>query len=214
MKFVDLSHPVSNTIATYPTDPEVSIIREKEIDTDNTLLHSFKMGTHTGTHLDVPAHVIPGGKTVDSFPLSSFTGTAVKVNKTNLNSMDQIEDEIDGVIYETGWYRHFNDAKVFYGSDRPQIPEKLIEKILELKIFFLAVTFPAWMPAARKKSLYIMPFWNWISLFMNPSQTLISYRFSNHLNTLVSPCPLKNWMAHRFVQLGSFNFYKMRLRFA
>jgi kynurenine formamidase len=143
MKFVDLSHPVSNTIATYPTDPEVSIIREKEIDTDNTLLHSFKMGTHTGTHLDVPAHVIPGGKTVDSFPLSSFTGTAVKVNKTNLNSMDQIEDEIDGVIYETGWYRHFNDAKVFYGSDRPQIPEKLIEKILELKIFFFGCDLPS-----------------------------------------------------------------------
>ena len=62
MKLIDLSHPISNAMPTYPSDPDISIIREKDIDTDNTLLHSFKMGTHTGTHLDVPAHVIPGGK--------------------------------------------------------------------------------------------------------------------------------------------------------
>ena len=56
MKFVDLSHPMSNTMSTYPSDPDISFIREKDIDTDSTLLHSIKMGTHTGTHLDVPAH--------------------------------------------------------------------------------------------------------------------------------------------------------------
>jgi kynurenine formamidase len=76
MKFIDLSHPVSNAMPTYPSDPDISIIREKDIDTDNTLVHSFKMGTHTGTHLDVPAHIILGGKTLNNFSLTSFTGKA------------------------------------------------------------------------------------------------------------------------------------------
>ena len=143
MKFVDLSHPVSDGMPTYPSDPDVSILREKDIDTDNTLLHSFKMGTHTGTHLDVPAHVVPGGKTVGSFSLSSFTGTAVKVDKTTCNSLGQFEDAIDGIIYESGWYRHFNDPKVFYGSERPLIPEKLIERTIELKIKFFCCDLPS-----------------------------------------------------------------------
>ena len=119
MKFVDLSHSIFNAMSIYPSDPDVTIIREKDINTDNTLLHSFKMGTHTGTHLDVPAHVLPGGKTLDNFTLSSFTGTAVKVDKNTYNSLAQIESKIDGVIYDSGWYRHFNDPELFYGSCRP-----------------------------------------------------------------------------------------------
>ncbi|MDP7610058.1 MAG: cyclase family protein [Candidatus Marinimicrobia bacterium] len=143
MKFVDLSHPMSNAMPTYPSDPDISIIREKDIDTDNSLLHSFKMGTHTGTHLDVPAHVIPGGKTIDNFTLSSFTGSAVKVDKDSYYSLDQVIDEIDGVVYDSGWYRHFNDPEVFYGPDRLMIPEKLIEKAVEMKIKFFGCDSPS-----------------------------------------------------------------------
>ena len=143
MKFVDLSHPISNKMSTYPSDPGVIIVREKEIDTNGSLVHSIKMGTHTGTHLDVSAHVIPGGKTVDCFPLNSFTGTAVKVNKTTCNSLDQVEKEMDGVIYDSSWYRHFNDAEVFYGSDRPLIPEELIKKVVELRIKFFGCDLPS-----------------------------------------------------------------------
>ena len=143
MKFIDLSHPVSNAMPTYPSDPDISIIREKDIDTDNTLLHSFKMGTHTGTHLDVPAHIILGGKTLNNFSLTSFTGTAVKVDEISYNSLEKLEGVVEGVIYDTGWYRHFNDAEVFYGPDRPQIPEKLIEKVLELKVNFFGCDLPS-----------------------------------------------------------------------
>ena len=69
MKYIDLSHSLSSNTATYPSDPDLDIIKEKEIINDNSLLHSFKMGTHTGTHLDVPAHIIPGGKTLNMFSL-------------------------------------------------------------------------------------------------------------------------------------------------
>ena len=113
MKFVDLSHPIYNDMPTYPSDPDVSIIREKEISTNRTLLHSFTMGTHTGTHLDAPAHVIQDGKTLDEFPLSSFSGHAVKVDENSYNRLKQIDGIFNGVIYETGWYKHFYNSNIF-----------------------------------------------------------------------------------------------------
>ena len=99
MKFVDLSHPISNKMSTYPSDPGVSIVLEKDISTDRTLLHSFKMGTHTGAHLDVPAHIIPGGRVINDFPLSSFSGHAVKVNVDSFYQLETIKEKIDGIVF-------------------------------------------------------------------------------------------------------------------
>ena len=137
MKFVDLSHPISNGMSTYPSDPEVSILMEKEIATDRSLIHSFSMGTHTGTHLDVPAHIIHNGKKLNDFPLSSFTGCLVRVDEKTFNNLDAVREKIDGVIYDTGWYKYFNNSEIYYGLDRPVIPEELIEKIKrrDIKIF-------------------------------------------------------------------------------
>ena len=91
MKFVDLSHPISNKMSTYPSDPDVSIVQEKDINKDGSLLHSIKMGTHTGSHLDVPSHIITGSKTLDGFPLSKFTGTAIKVDERTFSNLGQIK---------------------------------------------------------------------------------------------------------------------------
>ena len=37
MNFVDLSHPISNDMSIYPSDPDVSIIREKNIEAEDLL---------------------------------------------------------------------------------------------------------------------------------------------------------------------------------
>ena len=153
MKFVDLSHPISNNMSTYPTDPDVSIVRHKEISSDRTLLHSFTMGTHTGTHLDSPAHIIPDGKTLNEFPLSSFSGWAVKVDENSYAGLDQIEEKIDGFIYETGWYRYFNKPKMYFGQDRPNIPESLVEKAIELGIKFFGCDLPSVDASSSKEKL-------------------------------------------------------------
>ena len=143
MKFVDLSHPMSNAMPTYPSDPEVSIIREKDIEADNTLLHSFKMGTHTGTHLDVPAHIIADGKTLNDFPLNVFSGLAVKVDENSHAGLDQIEEKIDGIIYNTGWYRYFNNPEKFYGPSRPVIPVSPVDISVKMGLKFFGCDLPS-----------------------------------------------------------------------
>jgi arylformamidase len=143
MKYIDLSFPISNEMATYPSDPDISIVREKEIHADRTLLHSFTMGTHTGTHLDVPAHIISGGKTLDNFSLSSFTGKTVKVDFNSIGGLDKTTEKIDGIIFDSGWYRNLNEPKIYFGSDRPEIPENLARKAIEMGIKFFGCDLPS-----------------------------------------------------------------------
>ena len=143
MKFVDLSHPISNEMSTYPSDPDISIVREKEIDSDRTLLHSFTMGTHTGTHLDVPAHIISGGKTLDAFSVSSFSGCTIRVDSNTIYGLNQIDENIDGIIFDTGWYRHFNEPKIYFGSKRPEIPESLVKIAVEMCVKYFGCDLPS-----------------------------------------------------------------------
>jgi len=143
MRFVDLSHPISNDMTTYPSDPDISIVREKEIHSDRTLLHRFTMGTHTGTHLDAPAHIILGGKTLENIPLTSFSGLTVKVNKKTISALDDIDEKINGIIFDSDWYKNFNDSSKYYGSDRPDIPENLVNISIRRRIKFFGCDLPS-----------------------------------------------------------------------
>ena len=62
----------------YEGDPGVEVAPRLEIargDTANVSLLS--MGSHTGTHVDAPAHFIDGGATVEALPLDSLIGPAL-----------------------------------------------------------------------------------------------------------------------------------------
>ena len=95
MNFIDLSHPITDSMPTYPTDPDVFIKKEKDIKVDRSMVHSFTMGTHTGTHLDSPAHMINNGKTLDSFSIDTFFGRVVKVDNKTLKNLNKITEKID-----------------------------------------------------------------------------------------------------------------------
>jgi len=143
MRFVDLSHPICNNMATYPSDPDVSIVQEKEIHSDRTLLHRFTMGTHTGTHLDAPAHIIPDGKTLDDFPLSTFLGKTVKVDLNTISDLDNIDEKVDGIIFDSEWYKRFKEPEIYYGSDRPKIPKHLVKKTIEMGVKIFGCDLPS-----------------------------------------------------------------------
>jgi arylformamidase len=142
MKYIDLSHQLTDKTLTYPSDPNIIISKEKKIKTDGSLLNSIKMGTHTGTHLDVPAHIIEKGKTLGDFPLSSFTGKSVKVDKNTFSSLKNLDLKINGIFYETGWAKYFNKSK-FYDSNKPIIPNKLIDTILDSNVNFFGCDLPS-----------------------------------------------------------------------
>ena len=137
MKTIDLSHVLFHGAPSYPSDPDVIINKEKDIQKNKSLLHNISFGTHSGTHLDVPAHTIEKGKTLSDFPLYAFMGTAVLLDDTNYNCFNKLNEKINAIIYNTGWYKNYNDPIIYFGNDRPEIPSELIQIIIDndVKIF-------------------------------------------------------------------------------
>jgi kynurenine formamidase len=74
----------------------------------------IEMDSHTGTHMDAPAHMLASGKTLDQYPVSRFSGhaTVIRILAQNhqiaLDFLEVYADEInksDFVLFDTGWSR-------------------------------------------------------------------------------------------------------------
>ncbi len=74
---VDLSRPLGEDTPVYPGDPEVKVRPWAFIDRDGYYMNVLRLGEHSGTHVDAPAHIVPGGKTIDEMPLEKFIGEGI-----------------------------------------------------------------------------------------------------------------------------------------
>ena len=75
--WIDISVPIRDGMVHWPGDPPVRIHRVQDIEQgDSHTLSTMSIGSHTGTHIDAPAHFIKGGNTVDCTPLRIMVGKA------------------------------------------------------------------------------------------------------------------------------------------
>ncbi len=149
---VDLSVPISDDTPAYPDDPPVSVRLWAVIDRDGYYMNVLKLGEHSGTHVDAPAHFIPGGKTVDEMPLGRFVGKGMVVDVRNGSGpvkLDEIPDEgYFGriVLFLTGGRKLSPEVALFLvaegiravGTDAMSIGDDAVHKILlsaEVPIF-------------------------------------------------------------------------------
>jgi arylformamidase len=82
---IDLTYGISEAGSRYPTDPAPKIVvfparvEEGQLKSGYTEL---QIRSHHGTHIDAPAHKIPGGKTIDQYELSKFINRAMLMDLT------------------------------------------------------------------------------------------------------------------------------------
>lgn len=74
MRIIDISLPLNKETPIYPDNVPLSIHVHHEMPEYATHLSSITFGSHTGTHIDAPAHCIPGGITLEQIPLETFIG--------------------------------------------------------------------------------------------------------------------------------------------
>ncbi|HEV3363305.1 MAG TPA: cyclase family protein [Acidimicrobiia bacterium] len=75
---IDISLPLGPDTPVWPGDPPVLVEAVARIeDGDPADVSRLALGTHTGTHVDPPAHFLPGAATVDHLPLEVLVGPAV-----------------------------------------------------------------------------------------------------------------------------------------
>lgn len=84
MKIYDVSVSLSGATPTYPGDPGIKIEEWLTLaNGDNANVSFMRLGVHSGTHVDAPAHFIEGAAKVDSLPLDSLIGEAEVVEVAN-----------------------------------------------------------------------------------------------------------------------------------
>jgi len=85
MKIYDITRPLMPGIASYPGDPAFERTLHCDLARgDSCTISRLNLSAHSGTHLDAPAHFLPGGSPVGDIPLGALIGLArVIVKKTD-----------------------------------------------------------------------------------------------------------------------------------
>jgi kynurenine formamidase len=133
MKLIDLSHlfdPVAHA-AKPDKKMELAIKTTKTVHDHGVGTLEITFGNHLGTHVDAPAHLIEGGKTVDQLPLEAFYGSAVVldipkgdnggVSAADLEAASPRVGKGDIVVICCGWGN--KEAAHNYASHHPYITE-------------------------------------------------------------------------------------------
>jgi arylformamidase len=69
--------PIRSGMAHWPGNPPVVVTRVKDLARgDSSSVSLLSLGTHTGTHVDAPAHFVRGGLGVDAMPYEAVNGPA------------------------------------------------------------------------------------------------------------------------------------------
>ncbi|MEZ3118107.1 cyclase family protein [Halobaculum sp. MBLA0147] len=110
---IDLTHPIETGMQTFPDDPPVEVTQAASVNDDGYGVEAVELGSHTGTHVDAPAHVFADGQTIDEYDVDRFVFDAVRVDCRDYTSRDAVGPEqiprvdCDCVILHTGWDRHW-----------------------------------------------------------------------------------------------------------
>lgn len=75
MKIIDISQEIYSGMLVYPGDPS---FQERQVSSfrrgDMCEVSEITMGTHCGTHVDAPLHMLPDGAPLENIPLDCFIG--------------------------------------------------------------------------------------------------------------------------------------------
>lgn len=74
MKIIDISLALNDQTPVYPRNLPISVSVHQKMPEASSHLSAITFGSHSGTHIDAPAHCIEGTDTLDKIPLEKFIG--------------------------------------------------------------------------------------------------------------------------------------------
>jgi kynurenine formamidase len=137
---IDLSHSIEVGMPVYPGTLAPQINETCSIDTDGFKETCIKFLTHTGTHIDVPAHLVSGGKPIDSFECNKFYGPAKVIYCKHLSRIDEnlitkVYNHVEKpefLLFFTGWSDYWGDTRYFV--DFPLLTPEAVRLICQLPL--------------------------------------------------------------------------------
>lgn len=83
-KIIDITTPISPFTPVFPGDPKPAIERFFSLENEGFAVSRLILGSHTGTHVDAPSHVLETGLPIDKLELENMMGTAIVLDFSSL----------------------------------------------------------------------------------------------------------------------------------
>jgi kynurenine formamidase len=129
---VDLSHELAPGMPFFPGTEAPDFSRPFTVARHGFSEQRITMLTHSGTHMDAPAHILETGPTLEQLGLPHFVGSAAVVDLGGLSARTIGVDDLrpsqprlagrDFVLLRTGWSAHW--GKPSYYRDYPVLSEE------------------------------------------------------------------------------------------
>ena len=113
MKVIDLTHVIKEDMPVYPGTEPPRLEPANTYEKDGFKETRISMFSHTGTHMDPPAHLFPGRITLDQFPPEQFIGRAVVIDCRDLPEGKYADIPIAKAVHARTAYAYFYLKPVF-----------------------------------------------------------------------------------------------------
>lgn len=139
MRVIDLTHTITEDMPVYPGTEPPRLIAANSYERDGFRETRISMHSHTGTHLDPPAHLFRDGTTLDALPPDRFIGKALSIDCRDLAEGEPITlrrlepygkhaEQVDFLLFCLGWDARWGTERYF--ADYPCLDDALLAYIL------------------------------------------------------------------------------------
>lgn len=147
---IDLTHPITTRIPVYfPWHPATDMKQTANYAEHRCVVNAITIGTHTGTHIDAPRHVIEGGAAIDAYDTRLWMLDAYVCDLSPRAPRQSIGvDELRSrpipkdcaVVLKTGWDVRFGEAD--YYATYPPLATEAAEYLVSLGVPLIAADTP------------------------------------------------------------------------
>ena len=137
-RVVDLTAPLNDRTACYPTDPPFTKSWHVHFGDHGFCVSKLEMGAHSGTHVDAPRHFLGEGyPDIVDIPIIRAIGQAIAVERPkeagedldigDLAGADLLSGDI--VFFRTGWDKR-SGSPAFFQDEWPGVHPSLVEELI------------------------------------------------------------------------------------
>ncbi len=148
MKLYDITVPFSTELPVYPGDPAVQIIQVASLAAgDICTVSHLSFGSHTGTHVDPPAHFIAGMATLDELSLDVLIGPARVVDVGEIGAIDVATIDaanlagVERVLFKTRNSRLWQASAQTFEEGFVYLETDAAERLVELGVKLVGIDY-------------------------------------------------------------------------
>lgn len=147
MPIYDVTVPLRNDLPTYPGDPGIRITDWMSLDNgDSANVSTLHFGAHTGTHIDAPAHFIPGARRLEALSLDVLIGEVEVIEVPE--SLMSIDAEFvtehcktERVLFKTRNSSFWTDDQTEFREDFTYLELDAAKKLVELGVKLVGIDY-------------------------------------------------------------------------